>query len=400
MKSYSETLSIIKEEFSRLKLKTREVDIIDSFGRILAEDIVADIDLPPFNNSAVDGYAVQYNDRRSWKLIGEISAGNFTNLKVSNDQTVLITTGAKLPVGTDTVIPLEDVTVAGNTIVLNGGVSVKKGANVRHQGEDLRKSEIATKIYTKIDSKVMSTLAACGKKVVKIFEPLKIGILATGDELIPIEKKPENDKLRVTNTYSLYGAVREAGQSPILFGFVKYDKELVRQRLQEIFDSNLDILITTGGVSVGKYDFLKMLFEEEGVVTKCWKANVKPGKPIYFGVYVSQTRRIMVVGLPGNPVSSLVGFKVFIRPAIDYIFHQPLVPIIDAVLQSPYKKNDNKRHFARGFLYKEEEIWKVKTQYSQSSGNMVEMSMSNCLIVFKEEMLNPKEGERVECILI
>lgn len=400
MKSYNETLSIIKEEFSRLIPKTCNVDILDSYGKILAEDVIADIDLPPFDNSAVDGYAVQYSKRSSWKLIGEISAGNFVDLKVTEEQAVLITTGGKLPAGADTVIPLEDVTVTDDMVVLNSDITLKEGANVRRQGEDLKKFEIALKTYTKIDAKVMATLAACGKKIVKVFEPLKIGILATGDELIPVEEKPENDKLRVTNTYSLYAAVKEAGQTPIVFGFVKDDKELIRQRLREAFNSNLDVLITTGGVSVGKYDFLKALFEEEGVVTKCWRAKVKPGKPIYFGVYKSETTKTLVVGLPGNPVSSLVGFKVFVKPSIDYFYHQPLPLTIDAILQNNYKKRDDKRHFARGFLYQEDGIWKVKTRYSQSSGNMVEMSMANCLIVFKEEMLNPAEGERVECILI
>jgi len=400
MKSYNETLSIIKKEFSKLKLKTIDVEILDSYGKILAEEVFSDIDLPPFDNSAVDGYAIQYSDRKSWELIGEISAGNYLDFNVYDNKTVLITTGAKIPLGADTIIPIEDVVIKDNTIILREGCSIKKGANIRHQGEDLRKSEVAIKIYTKIDSKVISTLAACGKKIVKVFKPLKIGILATGDELIPIEDKPENDKLRVSNIYSLYGAVKEAGQIPVLYGFIKDDKELIRKKLREILNFNLDILITTGGVSVGKYDFMKLLFEEEGIITKCWRCNIKPGKPIYFGVNISDSRRTMVFGLPGNPVSSLVGFKVFISPSINFVFHQSPSLIIEAVLQNKYKKNDSKRHFARGFLFNDDGVWKVRTHNSQSSGNMVEMSMSNCLIIFEENMLNPEEGEKVKCILI
>lgn len=400
MKSYSEALAIIKSEFSKLTLRTGNYELLDSSGLILAEDVYADVDLPPFDNSAVDGYAIKYGENKQWRLVGEISAGNFSGLKIREGETVLITTGGRLPEGADTVVALEDVNLSGSTVVLNNDVSLKKGANVRTQGEDLKKSEIALHKFVKIDSKAMATLAACGKKNLVVFEPLKIGILVTGDELIPIDEVPANDKLRVTNIYSLYGAVKEAGHIPIIFGFVKDDKELIRGKIREALNSNIDILLTTGGVSVGKYDFLKTLFEEEGVESKCWRANVKPGKPIYFGTYKSETGIKMIIGLPGNPVSSLVGFRVFVKPAIDFVFNQPDEIIIEAILQNDYKKKDKKRHFARGFLYREEGKWKVKTRFSQSSGNMVEMSFSNCLIVFPEEVLNPVTGDKVECILI
>lgn len=155
-----------------------------------------------------------------------------------------------------------------------------------------------------------------------------------------------------------------------------------------------------GGVSVGKYDFLKYIFEEQGVKEKFWKINIKPGKPIYFAVCEHDERRILVFGLPGNPVSSLVNFYVFIKPAIDYLFHQNEINFITATLQNNLKKKDGKPHFTRGILFEENGELKVSSEFSQSSGNLVEMSRANCLIEIEENKLNSKKGERVKCILI
>ncbi|MFN3871804.1 MAG: gephyrin-like molybdotransferase Glp [Ignavibacterium sp.] len=400
MINYNEALEIIKSEFQKLKLKVEEVDIFESYNRILAEDVIADVDLPPFDNSAVDGYAIKFSNKTQWKIIGEISAGNFNSFNITEEVAVLITTGSKIPVGADTIIPVEDVDVESNILKLKENAFIKKGMNIRTQGNDLRKNEIAIKQFTKIDSKSIAVLASCGKEKVKVCSKLKCALFATGDELIPINEKPAEDKFRVSNIYSLYAAMKEMNHTVINLGFTKDDKEMIRHKVVAAFEMNIDMLITTGGVSVGKYDFLKEIFEEQGVKEKFWKVNIKPGKPIYFGVYEKDDRRILVFGLPGNPVSSLVNFYVFIKPAIEFLFKQNKIDKLTATLQNDLKKKDGKRHFLRGILYQENDELKVTSEFSQSSGNLVEMSRANCLIELEEDRLNPKKGERVKCILI
>ena len=204
----------------------------------------------------------------------------------------------------------------------------------------------------------------------------------------------------MSNIYSLYAALKETNHTVINFGFTKDDKKIITQKIKAALDLKIDLLITTGGVSVGKYDFLKEVFEEQGVKQKFWKVNIKPGKPIFFGVYEKGERRIMVFGLPGNPVSSLVNFYVFIEPAIAFLFKQNESKSITASLMNDFKKKDKKRHFSRGILFEETGEWKVTSEFSQSSGNLVEMSKANCLIEIEEERFNPKKGEKVKCILI
>lgn len=400
MINYNEALEIIKSEIEKLSLQTEEIDLLESLNRILAEDVIADVDLPPFDNSAMDGYAIKFSERTQWNIIGEISAGNFSSFTLTENDAVLITTGSKLPLNADTIIPIEDVEVDGTKLFLKENSLIKKGMNIRAQGNDLRKNEIAVPRFTKIDPKTMAVLASCGKDKVKVYSKLEFVVLATGDELIPVNQKPEGDKIRVSNIYSLYGAIKEMNHKIINLGFTKDDREFITQKIKAALELNINILITTGGVSVGKYDFLKEVFEEQGIIEKFWKVNIKPGKPIYFGIYEKNDKRILVFGLPGNPVSSLVNFYVFIKPALEFLFNQSPLNKIKAILQNDLKKNDGKRHFAMGVLYNENDEWKVTSRVSQSSGNLVEMNRANCLIIIEEERRNPKKGEIVECILI
>jgi molybdopterin molybdotransferase len=400
MKLYAEALQIIKDEISTLQLQTEVVRIEESLNRILAEDIISDVDLPPFDNSAMDGYAVKFSARKSWRVIGEVTAGNFHQLSLSQDEAVLITTGSKIPIGADTVIPVEDVLLETNFIQLKDNASFNIGMNIRLNGNDLSKNEIALNKFTKIDSKAVSVLASCDKEFLTVFKHQKIAILSTGDELIPINQIPSDDKLRVSNSYSLNFAVREMNHIPVDYGFVKDAWTIIANKIQQMVLDDNDIIITTGGVSVGKYDFVKEIYAEMGIEIKFWKANIKPGKPIVFGTCLKDKRKKLIFGLPGNPVSSLVNFHIFIKPAINNLFHQTDIDYFLAELDNDIMKNDSKRHFSRGMMFYEHEKPKVKSLSSQSSGNLVEMSRANCLIEIPEEVLNPKKGDLVKCIRI
>jgi len=400
MLSYNEALEIIKKEFINISLNSEEVGLLDSTNRILAEDVIADVDLPPFDNSAMDGFAIKFSERKSWKIIGEISAGHYSSLNLKEEEAILITTGSKIPDNADTVIPLEDVFVERENLKLMNGVFVKKGMNIRLKGNDLSKRSIALKKFTRLDSKAIAALASCGKGSVKVFSKLNVAILATGDELIPVTEIPTGDKIRTSNSFALASAIMEINHTPIMLGFVKDDKGMIRQKITSAFEMDIDMLITTGGVSVGKYDFLREVFEEEKAKELFWRVNIKPGKPTYFGIYEKDEKNIPIFGLPGNPVSSLVGFHIFIKPAIEYLFKQKSIKTNSAVLAEDIIKADGKRHFSRGVCYEENGEWKVTAKFTQSSGNLVEMSRANCLIILSEEKKNLTKGEIVECILM
>lgn len=402
MISYNEAYNIIQAEFKKLNLQTETVDILDSVGRILAEDIHSDIFLPPFDNSAMDGIGVRFNpDIKRWNIIGEIPAGQFSDFKIDENNAVTIMTGGKLPEGVDTVIPVENIDLNDGLATLKEGARFVRGINIRKQGEDLFKDRIALKKNTKLKAHHIAVAASCGKSRVEVYKRLRIGVLATGDELIDIRETPKDDKIRSSNLYSLLSAVREMNMQPISLGTSKDEKQLIYDKMKSALDTDLDILITTGGVSVGKFDYVKEVHEELGVDVKFWRVMIKPGKPLLFGTYMNGDKTTLVFGLPGNPVSCLVNFRVFVQQNIDSLFQLDDPGKLIAVLEDDLTKKDKKRHFMRGFCTSDNEgIYHVQKVGSQSSGNLAEMGKANCLMVLKEEKMNMKRGEKIECITI
>jgi len=399
MLSYTEAFTLIQEQFQKIKLETETVHIEDAFHRTLAEDIISDINLPPFDNSAVDGYAVKYDGKiTEWEIVGEISAGNFTEIKLTKNNTVKIMTGAKIPENCTAIIPIEDVEIENNSLKLITDSKYIKGMNIRNCSTDISFGEIAVTKNTYLKSRHLASIASCGKNNIKVFKKLKFGILATGDELIPVNEKPKDDKIRISNTYSLIGEVQDVNQEYINYGIVKDNKEIIKGKAHQILKSDIDILLTTGGVSVGEYDYLKDVFEELGVKKIFWCAFIKPGKPCYFGTYSKGNKTKLIFGLPGNPVSSQVNFKVYIKENVKNLFGIENTPQIKAELLNDLKKEDKKRHFMNGILKRVNDKYFISSKFSQSSGNMVELSKANCLIIIEEEHLNPKKGEVVKCI--
>lgn len=400
MISYDEALSLILSESEGILPGTEEINLQDALDRIIAEDVISDINMPPFDNSAMDGYAIRFTENERRKIAGEISAGNFSNISVDETNAVLITTGSKIPKGADTVAAVEDVTVSGNEIIISAESKIRKGSNIRPLGSDLKLGETCVYNYTKITPAVIAVLAGCGRANVKVYKRLSAAILATGDELIPVTEKPGGDKIRATNVFALSSAISASGHIPVDCGFVKDNRNLIKDKINGLLDSDADMLITTGGVSVGKYDFMKELFEESGVKRVFWRANIKPGKPFYFGRHRKGNKTKLIFGLPGNPVSTLVNFHVYIEPALNAIFRQKESLRIPASLTGRIKKSDGKRHFCRGVLSNGTNGPEVFPLSSQSSGNYYELGNANCLIIVTENILNPKEGEILECMLI
>lgn len=403
MISYTESYQIVKNEFQKLKLEIEEVDLLNSLNRILAEDIYADTNQPPFHNSAMDGYAIRFNPEiKQWKIIGEISAGNYNLFTLDDESAVLIMTGSKLPENTSAILPVEDAITNNGFVKLADGKSIKENQHIRKKGEDLSQGTLALKKNQFITSNKISLLGVCGKSKVKVYRKIKFGVFSTGDELIDIDGKVTEDKIRGTNLYSVISLLNECNMETLNFGFVKDDKAKIREKLTDAFNSDIDILVTTGGVSVGKYDYLKELLIEFGTEVIFWKVKIKPGKPIVFGIWEKENKTKLVFGLPGNPVSSYVNFLIFIKPAILNFFGITPDNSVMAELTESIIKKDDKRNFFRGCLEFNLEKGKyfVKASEAQSSADMMQLANANCLIIIEEERMNPQKGEMIECIKI
>ena len=404
MISFDKAQSIVASVFSSLVPRTEFVPLASSINRILAEDVLADTNLPPFDNSAVDGYAVRYSpEARTWKLVGEVPAGRSSGLTLDEGSAAAIMTGAKLPSGADTVIALEDVAVQEDSITLQKGFILRRGAQVRTQGSDLRTGTLAVPKYSKIRPAMIALLAACGKHRPLVFQPLRAGLLSTGDELVDVATVPSGDKIRVTNPSAIAAASKEAHMETIDLGLVGDKETLLKERIvSALNDDSIDILMTTGGVSVGRYDIVRDVLKDAGVEILFWKVRMRPGRPLLFGVYRRKETMVPVFGLPGNPVSAFAAFMLFVKPNCACVFHQCAPQPIVAEIQAGFVNQDQMRHFLRGTLeYRpEERRYLVAPVHSQSSGSMTALSAANCLITIPETTPQVQKGDPVECIPI
>lgn len=401
MIQYSEAVRIVKKEFSGIKLQTERVNILDSLNRVLAEDIYSDTPQPLFTNSAMDGYAVKYRTAvKKWKVIGEISAGKFKNFKPGSNEAVMIMTGSRMPDFADTVIPVEHIILKGNEISLADGNEIKRNQNVRKSGEDISKGEKVLLKGQQIRPNHIQLAASCGKKQIKVYRKLKAGVLATGNELIDINNKPKGDKIRASNLYSLLGAVKQNEMEPVNLGIVKDEKSHIKSKIYNALNSDIDILLTSGGVSEGKYDFLPGIYNELGVKILFHKINIKPGKPMLFGIYKKMGKNVLIFGLPGNPVSCFVNYILFVRNIYYSVLQKENGFTLSAVMNESIKKKDSKRHFIRGILKEIGGVNYVTVSGNQSSANALGLSNANVLLEFPENLKEIKSGSVVECIKI
>ncbi|MDT3740151.1 MAG: molybdopterin molybdotransferase MoeA [Candidatus Kapabacteria bacterium] len=403
MLKYNEALDKILECLSLVQKLKEEVDISDSLGRILAEDLISDINIPPFNNSAMDGYAVRFHPEiRNWHIIGELSAGNFQDIEMDYNQAVSIMTGAKLPEFADTVIPIEECIISGNEISIRNEFNLKRGIYIRLLGEDLLVNTVAISSGIQIKAKNINLAAACGYSKLTVYSRLNIGVLATGDELVSINSLPVNDQIRCSNLTAISASIKAMNMNVTDFGFIDDKQEHIEQKLREVLSSDIDILVTTGGVSVGRYDFMPDAIKAIGADIQFRKVNIKPGKPIIFSTFLKGEKTIPIFSLPGNPLSTFVNFKLFVEQAVYMSYGIKPDIYFTAKLKTFISKSDNRLHFvmAKSAYDKESNCFTVEIAGSQSSGSMLTMSNSDCMIVLPEELSELKIGEWVECIRI
>lgn len=369
------------------------VSLSDSLGRVLAEDLASSIDLPPFNNSAMDGYAFRFEDLAAGKsltLVGESFAGHPYEGKCAANTCIRIMTGAPVPAGFDTVQMQEKVQTEEKNIFITP--PKVKGANVRCRGEEVTMGTKVLKAGTCIGAAEMGVLATIGASQLRVTRQLKVAFFSTGDELRPIGSELAPGQIYDSNRYSLQGLLSRANVEWIDMGVIKDDPEAIRQAFRNA-SASADMVLTSGGVSVGDADFTKQVLDEEGQIT-FWKLAIKPGKPFAFG----RIGKAIFCGLPGNPVSSMVTFYKLVWPLLNKMQGLPQSePLqMDAKLTTDIRKLPGRVEYQRGVLTRAASgQLEVAITGSQGSGMLTSMSVANCFIVLSQEQENAKAGSIV-----
>lgn len=389
-------------------LEAEKVLVLDALGRVLAEDVCSDMDVPPFDNSAMDGYAVRAVDTVGASqdtpvclyVVADLAAGCTTEVIVEPGTAIRIMTGAPLPAGADAVVRFEETSegisewekridrLADRVEVYKEAIS---GENIRLAGEDIRKGELVLPKGVVIRPQEIGVLASLGRGEVQVICRPRVAILATGDELIGIEEEVTPGKIRNSNEYSNAALVRRYGGIPIMLGIAHDDVAELKAKIQEGLEQDVDLFLTSGGVSVGDYDMVKEVLATEGEM-HFWQVQMKPGKPLAFG----QIRGVPLIGMPGNPVSAMVSFEQFARPAILKMQGRTHLrkPTIEAILEEKVASIDRRR-FTRVIVEKRDGQYYATTTGAQGSGILTSMVKANGLAIIPEGMGRVEAGQQV-----
>ena len=406
MLSFQEAKDAILQGLPRMPTET--LALRDVIRRILAEDLTAETDLPPFDNSSMDGYAIRVadtiharHDRRVMlQVAGDIQAGEMFDGRLMPGTTVRIMTGAPIPEGADAVAEQELVEARNGAIVISERLT--EGRNIRRKGEEVRRGSVVLRQGTYLSPAAIGVLASHGISQVKVFREPQVALLATGSEVVEVDEPLLPGKIRNSNAYTLWGLIDDSACKPIDLGKSEDNEGELRSKISE--GLRYDVLVTSGGISVGKYDLVLQILKDLGVEIRFWRVNIKPGMPMAFGIHdPSGSRPVPVFALPGNPVSTFVTFLQLVRPALKRLsgeveFHSPLR--LFARLEHDFSKKDAKRHFARGVVRNDPGGLSVSVTGSQSSGILSSLVAANCLIVILEEQRDLKAGDEVEIELL
>ena len=388
--------------------------LLDCLGQVLAEDVYSSFDVPPHDNSAMDGYAVQsesitganYKNPKVLRVVGEVAAGRVSDLKVGPGTAIRIMTGAFIPSGADVVVPFEDTDeidrkqAAISKTEIGVRVSLAEGCNIRRRGEDIAQGELVLTKGKLLRPADIGVLASLGKSMVSVIRRPLVGILATGNEVVEINQPLLPGKIYNSNSYSLAAQVLRYGGIPELLGIAPDDVQQLTAAVREGLEC--DILVTSGGVSLGDYDVVKQVLATEGNVS-FWTVRMKPGKPLAFGMFKrSDGKQIPHLGLPGNPVSSMITFEVFARPAIlKMMGRSNLVKSnITAVMEDSVGNKDGRRIFARVVVTRRDGKYFAHITGPQGSGILSSMTKANGLAIIPENTKEVKPGAPVEVMML
>lgn len=390
-------------------LEPERKPILDSLGQVLAEDVYSTIDIPPADNSAMDGYAVKAEDTRGASesqprilpVVGEVAAGSISSEEVKPGTAIRIMTGAPLPDGAEAVVPFEDTDEVARKSS-HGDLSqigilhdTNKRANVRHKGEDIANGSLVLKKGTVLRPSEIGVLASLGHPAALVIRRPVVSVLATGDELADIDQPLPRGKIYNSNTYTIAAEVGRYGGIAKILGIGRDSIQALEGKIEDGLDS--DMLITSGGVSKGDYDVVKDVLAKCGEIT-LQTVCMKPGKPSAFGVITKGSRKIPHLGLPGNPVSSMVTFEQFARPAILKMMGKSNLakPSIPVVIEDDIVNTDGRRIFARVVVAKRNGKYYARLTGRQGSGILTSMAKANGLAVIPENTKRVKKGDIVE----
>jgi molybdopterin molybdotransferase len=423
--SVQEALEGILAQFAPLEPVV--VPLEDSLGLVLAEEVYTDIDLPPFDNSSMDGYAVQAADVAEatpesparLRVTGYLPAGAAPGPsdRVEQGTAFRIMTGAPVPPGADAVVRFEDtsegralddphrqpgtaraepVRVGSDVLIYRG---VKQGDSVRRVGEDMAAGALVLTKGTTIRPSEIGVLAAVGKAQVRVHRRPRVAVLATGDELVDVTEKPGPGQIRNSNNYAVSAQIASWGALPFNLGVARDTLEHTTAKIKEALALEPDLLITSAGVSVGDYDVVKDVLLSLGTISM-WQVRMKPGKPLAFG-HLGE-RRVPFLGLPGNPVSSMVNMELFGRPAVMKMLGKSRLfrPTIEAHAGEMFENNTGREHYLRGVVSREEGVYIARSTGKQESNILTSMSRANALLIVGEETRLVKEGEAVQALML
>ena len=380
-------------------LEPERVGLLEAEGRVLLEKIVADRDIPPLTNAAMDGYAVRGGDVKDVKdgstelrVVGEAAAGHVSDVTVGPGQALRIMTGAPVPKGADTVVRFEDTRVTGLQVEILKAYT--PGKNVRQAGEDVRAGEVVLQPGRVLRPQAIGMLAAVGRTSVEVGRKPRVAILATGDEIVPPGEDLGPGQIRDANSYAVAAQVQTYSGVPLVLDIAHDHESLVREGVREALAQRADLIITSGGVSVGDFDLVKQVLAAEGEM-HFWSLNMKPGRPLAFGVVDG----VPLIGLPGNPVAAMISTELFARPAILKMQGAQtasawMLPTVRARLTEPIARKDGRRHYLRVTLQRIEAGYEAALTGDQGSGILKSMVAADGLAVIPEDADHlPKQSE-------
>lgn len=415
MISVEEARNRILSLVNRLPSSVTKLD--EALGLVLATNIIAPFDIPPLDNTAMDGYAVRAKDTEKakstnpipLKVIANLAAGYIAKEEVGKDEAIRIMTGAPIPKGADSIVPFEETDEQGgkpNVKNIEGTFvkvfkAAKVSANIRFRGEDIRENQVILEAGRTIRASEIGVLASTGLTEIEVFRRPNIAILSTGDEIVSPGKLRKPGQIYDANTKMLAALVRQFGGIPHILGIAKDTVEDLTMKLRSGFGT--DMIVTSAGVSRGDFDIVKNVLAKEGVID-FWTVRMKPGKPLAFGTFhTPDGRSIPHLGLPGNPVSSMVAFELFGRPALFKMMGRPdwKRTVIQAVTQDRIVNTDGRRFFARCIITKNANgTFSANLTGPQGSGILTSMSAANGLTIIPEETPVVEPGETINVMML
>jgi molybdopterin molybdotransferase len=385
---------------------TETIPLTASAKRILGVDITAPHDIPLFDNSAMDGFAIRTEDTHAspttLSVVADIPAGATPTVTLAPGQAARIMTGAQMPAGANAVIPVEDTDVQHHTAgtsapkTISFKKTLKAGDNLRERGGDMRAGEIVLQKGRTLKPQDLGLLATLGMAQVAVHQKPRVALFSSGDELLTVDAPLEPGKIRDSNSYTLSSAIENAGADVLRLGVAKDSREDITALFDKAVNEHVDLIVSSAGVSVGAFDFIKEVIEANGSMD-FWRVNMRPGKPLAFGQY----RGINFIGLPGNPVSAFVGFEVFARPVLGRMSgsmdgNKPHVKVrCEEQIES-----DGRESYLRAKLRSENDILLAKLTGHQGSGNLLSLVQADALLIIPAGVKCVPAGQEVNAILL